>query len=241
MALSTKRASDRAMVAFSLWCDRNGYTILEMRPYTSVHQVHQKRSWHYDLFKWANKLWSRAMDLNWKVVADEKKRLAAAVIVAQSMGLAVIFALYGTNGPTKNHKNHAHFDQGSYSNLGRGGFVPAKGDLCTWDLQAAVNLQGSRSQDNLWGPAFNKRIEAVRWATPYKGPKFPSGVEYTQRVVGVDDDGDWGSKSKIANVKVVKEIQKVLKAYGFYKGEIDGNWGAKSDAAYLAARKKYKR
>lgn len=240
MALSEKNASDRAMVAFSLWCDRNGYTILEMRPYTSVHRVHEKRSWHYDSFKYGTKIYSRAMDLNWKVVADEKKRIAAAVVVARSMGIAVIYALNGTNGPTRAHVNHGHFDQGSYSNLGQGRISTPKGSLLVWDLQAAVNTP-SKIQDNLWGPTFDKRIEAVRWATPYKGPKFPSGVEYTQRVIGVDPDGDWGSKSKIANVKVVKEIQKVLKTYGFYDGEIDGDWGKKTDVAYLAARKKFKR
>jgi len=240
MALSKKRATDRAMVAFSLWCDRNGYTILEMRPYTSVSKVHTKNSWHYDLFKYMSKLWSRAMDLNWKSVADEKKRLAAAVIVAQSMGLAVIYALYGTNGPSAAHRNHAHFDQGSYSNLGRGGFTPPKGDLIVWDLQAAANTP-PRSQDNLWGPTFDNRMEAIRWATQYKGPKFPDGVGYTQRVLGTDDDGSWGTKDKAALMAAIKDLQKVLKAAGFYKDDIDGVWGPRMEAAYLAARRKYKR
>lgn len=61
-----------------------------------------------------------------------------------------------------------------------------------------------------WDRDTEKRLWAVRQASNYGGNKFPYGVAYAQRVVGANDDGDWGPRSGKAHDAVVRRLQAVL-------------------------------
>lgn len=96
---------------------------------------------------------------------------------------------------------------------------------------SCTGLQGAlrASRDNRWGPDSNKRLNAVRSASKWKGGKHPYGVKYTQGVCGVEKDGSWKTASKAGHDATVRAIQKALgrKQTGIY------------DAALDAAVKKY--
>lgn len=99
-------------------------------------------------------------------------------------------------------------------------------------LQRAVRAK----QDNAWGVATDRHLYALRAASVWGGSKFPYGVAFTQRVVGVKTDGKWGDLSGKAHTNTVENVQKQLKAMGFDPGEADGIWGDKTERAFQDAR-----
>lgn len=105
------------------------------------------------------------------------------------------------------------------------------------DLQRALRTL----PDNQWGSVTDRHFVALRSASQYHGNKFPYGVRFAQRVVGTIEDGNWGRKSWAAHTSTVKAVQNELKELGFYKGAVDGTWAAMTDAAYKAARSKFRR
>jgi hypothetical protein len=230
MGLGAQRGTVTALVTFALWCKRNGYQVGEMHGFATVHNVHAKGSWHYDKENGHGK----ALDLNWPGGGNtERARLAAAVPVAQMLGLGVIYGRDGTNGPTRTHQGHLHADVGAYSNLGRGEVVThTGGDVVTSGIQGAVHAHA----DQVWGPDTEQRTNAVRASTRHHGGTHPHVVTYTQAVIGTTTDGKWGPASSRAHDNAVKGIQVALKLRGFYGGAIDGVWGQGTETGFMNAR-----
>lgn len=104
----------------------------------------------------------------------------------------------------------------------------AKPKMNVTALQRAVRTK----DDNDWGPASQKNLDAIRAASALGGRKFPHGVEFTQKVVGTNPDGSWGPASKQAHVRTVVQVQKALRLLGLYAGVIEGNWGPATEKAY---------
>jgi hypothetical protein len=208
------------------WAHAAGYHVGEHPAYGGVTRaVHTRGSWHND---------GLAADINWGTGSppSERKHLLVALQVAESMGLALIYARDGTTGVAANHRHHLHVDVGEWSNYGRGNVRRRSGNLKVWQLQGTVRTPAGK-RDNLWGPDTDKRLRAVRAASRLGGVKFPYGVKYTQRIVGTHDDGDWGGNSRAAHDATVKRIQRALGVRD------DGWWGPKTDSAYERARKTY--
>lgn len=90
---------------------------------------------------------------------------------------------------------------------------------------SCTGLQGAlrAAKDNWWGPDSNKRLNAVRSASKWKGKKFPYGVKYTQGVCGVEKDGVWKTLSDAGHDATVRAIQKALgrKQTGVYDADLD--------------------
>lgn len=228
MALSKQVAPSENLWAFARWADAAGYHVGENPRYGGVTAgVHAKGSWHYD---------GLAVDVNWGTgnPPAERAHLVVALEVAESMGLALIFARDGVVGVASNHRNHLHADVGQWSNYGRGDVRRHAGDLKVWRLQDAVTVP-DRGLDNLWGPDTDKRLRVVQQASTMHGPRFPYGIAYTQRVVGASDDGVWGDKSRAAHDVAVDGVQRALGVAH------DGVWGSTTDRAYQLARKVYRR
>lgn len=239
MATSARRATRKSLRAFLKYAQANGYRIGESLPYTSVHSVHENHSFHYDKYRSDHdgKVYSEAADINTGAPGAsqaEREKLALLIPVAESYGIAFILGIYGTEGSAAKHRDHAHVDIGSWSNYGRGAFPPPRGDSRVYDMQTATRTE-VKKRDNLYGKESHKRANAVRMASTYMGPKFPYGVEYAQRVIGVKDDGVWGAKSKEAHKAMVRSIQQVLAV------NPDGVWGKTTDAAFLTFVSKYRR
>lgn len=233
MATSKRGAPTRNLVAFCGWLARNGYQVGEMPPWGTVHPVHVANSFHYD----RDGKYGQAADINWPGGGDtEHNRLAAAVAVAESMGLGVIFALHGTKGAASSHKTHLHADVGLWSSLGRGDFTRKAGDLVVWDTQLAAHA----SQDNRDGPITTKHLEAIKAASNRHGVKFPYGVEFAQEAVGAAQDGDWGDHSRYSHDTTVNHLEHVWKPAGLYTKGFDTIWGAGMDAALARFTKKYR-
>lgn len=227
MALSKQATPTRNLNVFLAWASAAGYRVGEHPAYGGVTAVHVPDSWHYE---------GGAADINWRVgnPPGERTRLLFALEVAESMGLAVTFARDGVVGSAASHQNHLHVDVGVYSNYGRGPVHRLPGDLLVWRLQGAVyGLLNLR--DNLWGPDTDKRLYAVRMASSLHGEQFPYGVDYTQRIIGTDDDGDWGELSKTAHDRTVAQIQRALGVHD------DGVWGPITETAFQRAGRSYRR
>ena len=240
MALSKKRATTSALVALVEYALANGYRVSEMPPYDAVTPGgHSRNSWHYDRDHGIG----QACDINWGkpgASAEERRRITLLIPVAQSLGLAVIFALNGTNGPAAQHRDHGHFDVGSYSNLGRGGFVPARGDTCVVETQRRLH-QAAKIRDNLLGSTTKTDLHVLREASKYGGHDFPEGVKHAQRVVGQPQDGSWSVADYRAHDETVEALQRVWAKFGLYSGKFDGIWGPLMERAYRAFLKKYAR
>ena len=88
-------------------------------------------------------------------------------------------------------------------------------------VQAAVRA----TQDGISGLDTKKRVDAVRQSSVWGGRKFPSGVRYTQSVVGTNQDNSWGPASIAAHDRTVKAIQA---AVGVTQ---DAQWGPTTDKA----------
>ncbi len=224
MALGTQKSPTQALVTFCLWARRNDYAVGEMHGFShDVHPVHARGSWHYD----TDGGFGKAADIN-KNGGNERAALIAALDRAQELGLAVIFARDGVAGPAGKHRHHLHVDVGPFSHLGGArSFVPrGGGDAVTAGLQRVVRLEA----DQVWGADTEAHLEAVRAASTLRGGAFPRGVAFTQRVLGVPDDGAWGELSRGAHDAATAAIRRVL---GLPPASV---WDAATDAAYLAAR-----
>ena len=90
------------------------------------------------------------------------------------------------------------------------------------DVQRAVGAY----PDAVIGPDTRKRVLAVVSASAWGGQSFPFGVQYTQEVVGTEQDGVWGEASMAAHDRVVETIQRALGV------EDDGIWGPVTQAAW---------
>lgn len=108
--------------------------------------------------------------------------------------------------------------------------VSAKKPDCT-AFQRALRCPA----DNVWGPETDKYATALISATTYGGVKFPSGVEFTQGIVGTIKDGDWGPTSRLLLARTTVMVQRALKTMGFDPKGTDGIWGPDTNAAYSAA------
>jgi hypothetical protein len=97
-------------------------------------------------------------------------------------------------------------------------------------FQNAVHV----AADNQWGPNTDKAAGALIHSL---SDEFPYGVQFAQRVVGTNRDGQWGPKSKDMLRHTVTTVQKALSKMGFHPGVADGVWGPKTQAAYVAAKK----
>lgn len=228
MALSAQLAPTASLVDFVEYAKANGYRITEMPPYDGVAPgVHNPRSFHYD----KDGKYGLAADINIGAAGAsdyEMRMLKRLIPVAQSLGLGVILAAYGTN--VVGHRDHMHVDVGSYSNLGRGTFRQAAGHRRVIRTQKALHQYRSK-QDNLLGGYTRDDLTVLRAASRKGGFKFPLGVKRAQRVVGVKQTGKWDRAAGLAHTETVKTLQRVWKAYGYYTGEIDGIWGNMMDTA----------
>jgi hypothetical protein len=184
--------------------------------------VHAAGSWHFD----HDGGFGKAADVN-KNGGTERQELLAALERAQELGLAVIFARDGTAGVSAKHQDHLHVDVGPFSHLGAQPSVPrGGGDVVTGALQAATRC----GVDQIWGADTDAHLEALRAASNLHGVTFPQGVAFTQRVVGVADDGVWGGKSRAAHDRTTAAVQAGLGR------PATGMWDAATEAAYLRAR-----
>lgn len=230
MALSAKQAPTASLVDFVLYAEANGYRIAGMPPWgTPTRGVHNSRSFHYD----KDGKYGQAADINIGAAGAseyEMKMLRRLIPVAQSYGLGVLVAAYGTN--ITGHRDHLHVDVGSYSNLGRGSYRQAKGNRRTVRTQKALHQPRSK-QDNLLGSYTETDIKVLRAASRKGGVKFPQGVDRAQRVVGTKRDKKWGANSRAAHDDTTKALQRVWKEYGYYTGRIDGIWGNLMDKAHV--------
>lgn len=225
MALGKQLSPVNTLVTFCLWARRAGLNVGEMYGFSSVNpRAHTKGSWHAD----REGKYGKAADLNKPGGgAAERALLVIAVQRAQELGLGVIFARDGTAGVAGTHRTHAHVDVGPFSHLGKTSFVPAGGgDRITRALQAAAHV----SVDEVWGPATNGRLEAIRMSSRYHGGRFPQGVQEAQRAVGATPDGKWGPLSSRAHDGAVKAVQRGLGAH------TDGVWGPATDRAFVYAQ-----
>ena len=218
-------ATKSTLLRFLAYAHDAGYKVGEHPRYGAVHPVHMDGSWHYK---------EGAGDINYGANGPvERQKLLALIPLAERLGLAVTFARDGVVGSAAQHKNHLHVDIGGWSNYGRGPVrakagdpnAPLPGLADIRPLQAAVGAE----QDNVNGPDTRQRVAAVRAASAFGGRGFPYGPEYTQRVVGTPDDGDWGKNSNIAHDKAVRAIQKAVGV------KDDGVWGPATEAAVNAA------
>lgn len=87
--------------------------------------------------------------------------------------------------------------------------------------------------DGLWGPVTDKHAGALIHASSHE---FPYSVQFAQRVVGTNRDGQWGPQSEQMLRHTISAVQNALRGMGFKPGITDGIWGPKTDAAYKAAR-----
>lgn len=228
MALGKQQASSHTLDRFLAWADAYGFRIGEHPDHGGVSPVHTPGSWHDD---------GLAADLNWGPPGTspaERKRFLYAIQVAQSMGLGVIYARDGVGGSAATHRTHLHVDCGTSTNFGAGYTRTPRGDRKVQLSQNAVNFP-MRRKDNLWGPDTDKRIEAVRRASQLHGVKFPHGVKFAQRCVGVERDGDWGPDSRAGHDVAVIKLQR---AWGIAD---DGIWGDQTEATYKTIRREKRR
>ncbi|WP_456788370.1 hypothetical protein [Cellulomonas sp. P5_C5] len=222
MALGQQLSPTQTLVTFCLWARRHGYSVGEMHGFTAVHPVHTGGSWHFD----QEGGFGKAADLN-KNGPDERDHLIEALNRAQELGLGVIFARDGSAGVSGSHRNHLHVDVGPFSHLGARSSKPrGGGDGLTAALQTAVHT----GADEVWGFETDARLESIKAASGLMGVGFPLGVAFTQRVVGVPDDGVWGKQSRRAHDVVTKDIQR---AFG---RPANGIWDTALVDAYSSAR-----
>jgi hypothetical protein len=226
MALGPQIASQENLWAFCDWAARDGARLAENPRYGGVTAVHARGSWHYD---------GKAVDVNWGPAgspAVERQHAVRAVVVARAFGLGVIYARDGVVGSAARHRGHLHADCGSTYNVGRGlvSFRTAP-VITTYRLQCAVRAE----RDNRWGADTDSRLQAVRLASRLKGTQFPRGVAYTQRVLGVADNGAWDATSRAAHDDAVAAIQRALGL------RPSGVWDAATDGAFATARTRFRR
>lgn len=103
--------------------------------------------------------------------------------------------------------------------------------------QALLKFAPSR-RDGIWGPETDKRSTWMATAARYKNGTLSgsrkSTIQLIQRIVGVRDDGVFGSKSRAATTEWIKKAQEFLGV------NPDGTWGNKTELAYQVFRKQSK-
>jgi len=109
------------------------------------------------------------------------------------------------------------------------------------DAVAPIQSAVRTTRDGIWGTGTDKATWAVRAASRFRGVNFPYGKRFTQARVGTNADNVWGANSRGAHDATIKALQRALARLGLYTDKIDGIWGKLSDAAFLQARKAYKR
>lgn len=231
MALSKQSAPIGNLVAFKEFVKRTGGRVSESYPEDAPNKgAHNPKSWHYDTLTHRGVRHSCAVDVNFGPAgtsAAEQAYLRKCAVVAESMGLGVVFARDGKVAAAAQHTTHLHADVGSVTNLGTGGRKNTAGDLDVWNTQPIIHAV----RDNLCGPDTEKRLNALREASVYGGEDFPYGVEFTQDVVGTKQDEVWGVKSRAAHDSTMAALQTLWKAEGYYTGRIDKRWGPLMDQA----------
>lgn len=224
----TQVAPARNIVAFKQVMERLGFHIGESLPYDPPNKgAHVPDSWHYRSVVIYGYRHSLAVDINWQG-SGEPAKLRYAMKIARSMGLACIYM-------APDHYSHLHADVGEwgrYNSLNWYRNQPKPKALATWDLQAVVR----DPKTNLWDKDLDKRINAVKAASKYGGTKFPYGIKYTQEVIGAKPDGVWGPKSKARHDITVKNLETVLRRYGFLYTEPDTRWTLATSQAVSRAR-----
>lgn len=105
------------------------------------------------------------------------------------------------------------------------------GKLNCRPLQRALHVK----DDGIWGPVTMKAAGALIHAI---SDEFPYGVQFAQRVVGTERDGQWGPKSKAQLRNTITAVQKAFSQMGVKPGPgaADGIWGPKTEEAYKAAK-----
>jgi hypothetical protein len=86
------------------------------------------------------------------------------------------------------------------------------------------------TQDNIWGPDTEKRLNVIRKASAYGGKAFPYGKAFTQSVIGVRQDGVWGPKSSAAHGQAITAIQRAVGAIA------NGIWSNDTEAYVQKAK-----
>jgi len=241
MALSERNARNLAFVLAVRYLEAAGFQILECHPYGAVHKVHEEKSWHYDSFLSGARLHSRGADVNWPGGGGtEHDRISAQVRAIRSFGVAIIFNKTGEGeGPAAHHGDHAHLDQGSYTNLGSGKVVTKKSDLTVYSTQTILHTH-VKNKDNLNGSATMHRIKLVREASLLGGNDFPNGVKATQEVIGAALTGEWDLQSRQAHDKTVKKLKALWRNTRLYGGTIDATWDSAFDDAMVKFQSVYK-
>lgn len=241
MALSAQSADLECLVLFKEYAERLGCRVTESLPQDKPDPTaHMRDSWHYDVGTSHGQRHSKAADINYGAPGagiGEREMLRHLVVVGESLGLGIIYALYGTIGSAGAHKTHLHADVGSVTNLGKGARRNTPGDQCVWMTQRAIHAE----RDNLAGRETKTRLYALREASRYGGNDFPYGVEFAQDVVGTKVDNAWGPNSRSAHDTTTEDVQAVWSKFGLYDGELDGVWGPKMEAAWKAFLARYGR
>nr|DAU72715.1 MAG TPA: CHAP domain protein [Caudoviricetes sp.] len=108
----------------------------------------------------------------------------------------------------------------AYSDSAGGSSAPASGPADIRALQQAVRAV----PDNVAGPNTRARCHALAAASSWGGRTFPYGVQFTQSVVGTDQDGIWGDASEEAHDATVEAVQAAVGA------DVDGVYGPDTNA-----------
>lgn len=108
----------------------------------------------------------------------------------------------------------------AYSDSGASTGATPSGPADIRALQRAVRA----TPDNVAGPNTRARCYALAAASNWGGNSFPYGVQFTQSVVGTDQDGIWGDASEEAHDATVENVQAAVGA------EVDGIYGPDTNA-----------
>ena len=103
----------------------------------------------------------------------------------------------------------------AYSDSEGSGSASASGPADIRALQQAVRA----TPDNVAGPDTRARCYALAAASAWGGRTFPFGVQFTQSVVGTEQDGIWGDASEEAHDNTVEAVQAAVGS------EVDGIYG----------------
>jgi hypothetical protein len=229
----------RNLVVAKAFLDANGFNLLESLPYSTVHKVHQEKSFHYDEDTYKTVKHTLAFDLNWPgSPSTERAKIKSIIPALQAMGVSIIYARDGRVGSAAAHVNHLHGDVGTLSNLGRGSFKTTKKGLVVYDTQRLCHMS-TKAASNLDSTETVKRLNAIKMASNRHGTKFPYGVKYTQIAIGAPASGKWDTASKKAHDKTVKALETLWKKDKLFTGTPDTTWSQATDVSLAAFHKRY--
>ena len=218
MALSARLSNKTTLDRFLRWAEAAGFRVGENPRFGTkkVYPVHMKDSWHYS---------GLAADLNYGVNGPaEREMLMKAMKKAQSMGLSVIYAAYGTVGEAAGHQNHLHVDVGSWSNTGKGLFKTPiinppkklaiiglfnKAVIKEWQRQLGVD------DDGVFGKGSVTRLQKTLNSRNGKGGFTLEGAPLREH--GIADARTWKAVQKYLNAEAKRgrfNLKKPLKVDG---------------------------